>query len=203
MAIWSCQFGNVNWRLSKSTGRFSILAMWTWQARNVHPLGKITKSNNQLDNGTWAFWYWILTRASPPTLSIWPSKHVSHIKVLVTNFLPTPPIRLKPGLQVGGRLLIANHLDQSNYLTNQKHGAVNKYDLTVFFRLFHSSFSRSRTLAVDSLDLTNEPHPKFPVHGGRRILIIGGDALIKLSNVIDFRTTVVVPLPFHQHMSVE
>jgi hypothetical protein len=90
MAIWSCQFGNVNWRWSKSTGRFSILAMWTWQARNVHPLGKITKSNNQLDNGTWAFVYWILTRASPPTLSIWPSKHVSHIQVLVTNFFSNP-----------------------------------------------------------------------------------------------------------------
>jgi hypothetical protein len=28
-------------------------------------------------------------------------------------FLTTPPIKLKLGLQIGGRLLIAKHLDQS------------------------------------------------------------------------------------------
>jgi hypothetical protein len=28
-------------------------------------------------------------------------------------FFPTPPIKPKLGLQIGGRLLIANHLDQS------------------------------------------------------------------------------------------
>jgi len=64
-------------------------------------------------------------RASPPTLSMWPCKNISHIQVLVTNFFPTPPIKLKLGLQVGGRLLITTHLDQSNYLANQKLGAVN------------------------------------------------------------------------------
>ncbi len=42
------------------------------------------------------------------------------------------------GLQIGGRLVIANHLDQSNYLANsQTGGAVNKYDLTAF--IAHSS----------------------------------------------------------------
>jgi hypothetical protein len=54
-------------------------------------------------------------------------------------FFPTPPIKLKLGLQIGGRLLIAKHLDQSNYLANQKQGAVNKYNLTVFIRLFQAS----------------------------------------------------------------
>ncbi len=44
--------------------------------------------------------------------------------VLVTNFFSTPPIQLK--LQVGGRLLIATHLDQSNVLT-------------LFIRLFQGS----------------------------------------------------------------
>jgi hypothetical protein len=33
---------------------------------------------------------------------------------------PTPPIKLKLGLQTGGRLLITTHLDQSNYLANQQ-----------------------------------------------------------------------------------
>jgi hypothetical protein len=49
---------------------------------------------------------------------------------LITKFFRTPPIKLKLGLQVGSRLLRATHLDQSNYLTNQKQGAVN-YDWTV------------------------------------------------------------------------
>ncbi len=57
-------------------------------------------------------------RASPPTLSMWPSKHISHIQVLVTNFFPTPQIKLKLGLHVRGRLLLATHLDQSK-LCNQ------------------------------------------------------------------------------------
>jgi hypothetical protein len=53
-------------------------------------------------------------------------------KFYLQTFFPTPPIKLKLGLQVHGRLLIATHLDQSNYLTNQKQGGVNKYDLTMF-----------------------------------------------------------------------
>ncbi len=53
-------------------------------------------------------------RASPEVLSMWPWKNVSHIPVLV----PIQPIKLKLGLQIGGRLLIATHLDQSNYVDN-------------------------------------------------------------------------------------
>jgi len=39
------------------------------------------------------------------------------------------------GVQVGGRVRRATHWEQSNYLANQKQGAMNKYDLTVFIRL--------------------------------------------------------------------
>jgi hypothetical protein len=39
---------------------------------------------------------------------------------LVIYFFPTPPIKLKLGLQISGRLLIATDLDQSNYLANQQ-----------------------------------------------------------------------------------
>ncbi len=58
-------------------------------------------------------------------------------------FFPTPPTKLKLGLQKGRRLLIATHLDQSNYLANQKQGAVSKYDfnkynLIVFIRMFQA-----------------------------------------------------------------
>jgi len=69
-------------------------------------------------------------RASPAVLSMWPCKNISHIQVLVTFFFPTPPIKLKLGLQTGGSLLIATHLDQSNYLANQKQ-TINRYGLTV------------------------------------------------------------------------
>jgi hypothetical protein len=80
-----------------------------------------------------------------------PAKIISHIQVLVTSFFPTPPIKLKLWLEVGGRLVIATHLDQSNYLGNQKQGALNK--LCNFYR-------------VQALDFTLQPHPKFPVGVG-------------------------------------
>jgi hypothetical protein len=46
-------------------------------------------------------------------------KYFSHPS-LVIYCLPTPHIKLKLQLQIGGRLLIATHLDQSNYLANQQ-----------------------------------------------------------------------------------
>jgi hypothetical protein len=85
-------------------------------------------------------------RATPPMLSMWPRKNISHIQVLVTNFFPTQSIKLKLGLEVGGRLLIATHLDQSNYLANQKQGALNKYDLIVFIRLLQGSSRALKTV---------------------------------------------------------
>jgi hypothetical protein len=65
-------------------------------------------------------------RGSTQTLSMWHYKSISHITVLDTNFFPIPPIKLKLGLQADERLLIATHLDQSNYLAKQKQGTVNK-----------------------------------------------------------------------------
>jgi hypothetical protein len=65
----------------------------------------------------------IILKWSPPVLNIWPCKNNSHIQVLVIYFFATPPMKLK--LQIGGRLLRANHLDQSLlWLTNQKQGTV-------------------------------------------------------------------------------
>ncbi len=46
-------------------------------------------------------------------------------------------IKLEPLLllHVGGRLLLATHLEESNHLPNQKQATVNKYDFTVFITL--------------------------------------------------------------------
>ncbi len=60
-------------------------------------------------------------------------------------FCPTSHIKLKVRLQIGEKLLILTHMDPSKYLANQKQGAINKYDLTVFIRLFQGS---SRALNV-------------------------------------------------------
>ncbi len=38
-------------------------------------------------------------RASPPTLHMSTCKNISHIQALASNFFPTPPIKLKLGLQ--------------------------------------------------------------------------------------------------------
>ncbi len=66
-------------------------------------------------------------------------------------FCPTSHIKLELRLQIAQKLLILIHMDPSNYLANQKQGAINKYDLTVFIRLFHGHSS----LPVNSLDLTS------------------------------------------------
>jgi hypothetical protein len=57
--------------------------------------------------------------ASPPRLTMWPLKHISHIQVLDTNLFSTPPIKLKLRVQAAGRLLRATHLDQSRTGTSQ------------------------------------------------------------------------------------
>jgi len=52
-------------------------------------------------------------RASPAVLSMWPCKIIFLHLSLVIYFFATPSIKLKQGQQIGGGLLIANHLDQS------------------------------------------------------------------------------------------
>jgi hypothetical protein len=107
---------------------------------------------------------------------------ISHIEVFVSYFFPTPCIKLKLGLQICGRQLIVTHLDQLNYLANQKQG--DKYNFTVFMRHFQDSsraledvhFSRAHSsLLVSPLDMTSATHPKFPVQG--HIVSTGGAAL--------------------------
>ncbi len=90
--------------------------------------------------------------------------------------------------RIGGRLLIANHLDQSNYLAQSESGT-SQY---IQFECVNLALSQTlkalvifmvtrRSLLVDSLDLTlnPKPHPRFPVQG--HILSIGGRCSNKLT----------------------
>jgi hypothetical protein len=58
---------------------------------------------------------------------MWPWEYISHTQVYLFTYLPfffpVPPIKLKLGWQIGGRLVMANHLDQSVWWANQKHWA--------------------------------------------------------------------------------
>jgi hypothetical protein len=118
-----------------------------------------------------------ILRASSPTFRMWPCKHFSHIQVLVPNFFPTLPRKLNPGGQVGRRLQIATHLDQSNYLANQKQGAVNKYNFIVFIRLFEGSESCLFFRVSSGFTGFDWWASSKTSCAGGDILSIGGDAL--------------------------
>jgi hypothetical protein len=65
-------------------------------------------------------------------------KNIFHVQNFFNHFFPTPSIKLKVRLQIDERLLIATHLDQSNYLTNQKHKIkVDKYNFKMFISYSH------------------------------------------------------------------
>jgi hypothetical protein len=53
------------------------------------------------------------TRVTHPMVDEKLDNEDDHNPSLVSYFFSTPPIKLKLGQQIGGRLLIANHLDQS------------------------------------------------------------------------------------------
>jgi hypothetical protein len=57
--------------------------------------------------------------------------HFLHPSLVLHFFFSTPHVKLTPGVQIGGRLLIANHLDQSLWLANRG-VAVKSYILYLF-----------------------------------------------------------------------
>jgi hypothetical protein len=63
---------------------------------------------------------WWLRRATRDVFKMWLCKNISYIPIWVIYFLPTSAVKLTLGLQIGGRLLIRNYLDQSLWSTNQK-----------------------------------------------------------------------------------
>jgi hypothetical protein len=74
-------------------------------------------------------------------LSTWYCENSFHIQVLVVYSFATPPIKEKLEEQIGGRLLIANHVDQSLWWANQKQWAA------VRFYLLHSFLQVHRVAA--------------------------------------------------------
>jgi hypothetical protein len=75
--------------------------------------------------------FWLIR--APVVLRMWPCKKISHIQVEFFFPFLILPIKPKLGLQIGGRLLIATHLDQTICLTNQNQGAaVRSYLLNSF-----------------------------------------------------------------------
>jgi len=87
-------------------------------------------------------------------------------------FFPTPPIELKLGLQIGGRLLpLATYLHQSLWLPNQKSKAV----VIIFSTLFCSRCPALLCLSPASRDSSNmhgqnyfaDPNQHFTVHSER------------------------------------
>jgi hypothetical protein len=89
-------------------------------------------------------------------------------------------------------------LDQSNYLANEKQGAVNSYDLIVFKRLLQGSSRAVNAVGFSSVSSgftgsTDEPHLRFPLEG--HILSIGGDFLrffsssLNSHSYVDFNST--------------
>jgi hypothetical protein len=126
---------------------------------------------------------------------LWPCKNISHIQVSIASFFPTPPIKLELELQIGGRrrLLIANHLDQSNYLPNQKQqtnkqGAVKKHSIWLCLLLDCSQGSSRDLKTVHFVQGPSKSSSGFTgfdqstsskVSSESHILSIGGDALTK------------------------
>jgi hypothetical protein len=88
-------------------------------------------------------WWWVHewhdTLKHPQRCSVFdPAKIFLTSKFICFFFPPTPSIQLKLEPQIGGRLLIANHLDQSLWLVDEKQGAaVRSY-------LLHSSLASVR-----------------------------------------------------------
>jgi hypothetical protein len=102
----------------------------------------------------WAFSKNISSGAQYVTLR----KYFSHPSLVMYSFA-TPPIKLKLGQQIGGGLLIANHMDQSLRWANQKHWTAVRSFLQV-----HTAAPRTSRGKLPNYD---EPKPLSrvkPVH---------------------------------------
>ncbi len=101
----------LHWKIRWTCFNSPMLSMTlSWINANV-----FTHANTQLCVQC-LYWFHF---AYQVVLNIGPTKIFSH-QIWVIYFFPTSPIKLKLRLQIGGRLIIATHLDQSNYLANQR-----------------------------------------------------------------------------------
>jgi hypothetical protein len=118
-------------------------------------------------------------------------KSIFHIQSLVIYSFATPPMKLKLGRQIGVRLLIANHLNQSSRWANQKHWpAVRSYLLHSFLQVhgvavtFTSqqkpcNYVKPKPFSsATQLHILDFLHPNFTLQD--HILSIGGDVSKRL-----------------------
>jgi hypothetical protein len=96
------------------------------------------------------FGWMVLRRIALMVLSMWPRKQYFSHSSLVLHFFSIPPLKLTLGVQIGGRLLIANHLDQSLWSANQG-VAVKSYVLYLFIAV--RSYLLSCTLSFIRLSI--------------------------------------------------
>jgi hypothetical protein len=90
-------------------------------------------------------------------------KYFSHPS-LVIYFFPTTQLKLKLGLQIGGRLLIATHLYQSNYLANQQQVLGLDEHLTSFSKLCKNARPKPACFDFSSSNINLQGH--IPSTGG-------------------------------------
>ncbi len=72
----------------------------------------------------------------PNNFGMWPYKEISHPFSPLLSYDPIH--KTKQGLKIGGKLLVANHLDQSLWLTHYKQGASARSYLLHFFWQVHT-----------------------------------------------------------------
>jgi hypothetical protein len=92
-------------------------------------------------------------RASPKVLSMQRCKKFSHPSLII-YFFQTPPIKLKLGLQIGGRL-ITTHLDQSNHQVNPLMSQTSEVALQV--QKLVNSLNPTLTLSQRALTTKRKP----------------------------------------------
>jgi hypothetical protein len=113
------------------------------------------------------YWWWnsdlsksISSGAKYVTLQ----KKISHPSSVMYSFA-TPQIKLKLGEQIGGGLLITNHLDQSLWWANQKHwAAVRSYLLHSFFCMCIALLTFLWTTATCAIMMSQNYFPESNRH---------------------------------------
>jgi hypothetical protein len=105
---------------------------------NVHPFEALNVLFKKYEKSQGMIWPKSRSISSSAQYAIL-QKIISHPS-LVIYFFATPPIKLKLGHQIGGGLLMANHLNRLLQWANQKHSAaVRSYLLHSFLQEMYLS----------------------------------------------------------------
>jgi len=110
------------------------------------------------------------------------------------NFFSNPTHKIEPGLQVVGTWKATNSNPLGPIKLSSQWEKINKYDLIVLldrsWALKSVNISGFQQSPVDSLDSSDELHPKFPLRG--HIQSNGGDALLRGINFWTYQLVLVL-----------